>query len=90
LLLYPQQSIVPPERRAHEWRPAVIWVASLIPVTLTGVDEPVVVPFPSCPSYYATTLAAEDVPIQEIEARLGHASIETPARRARRWRQRCR
>jgi len=30
--------------------------------------------------YYATTLAGERVPIQEIKARLGHASIETTAR----------
>ena len=30
--------------------------------------------------YYATTLADECVPIQEIKARLGHASIETTAR----------
>ena len=30
--------------------------------------------------YYATTLAAEGVPIQMIKARLGHASIETTAR----------
>lgn len=30
--------------------------------------------------YYATTLAGEGVPIQEIKARLGHASIETTAR----------
>jgi site-specific recombinase XerD len=30
--------------------------------------------------YYATTLAVEGVPIQEIKARLGHASIETTAR----------
>jgi integrase len=30
--------------------------------------------------YYATTLAAERVPIQEIKARLGHASIKTTAR----------
>jgi len=30
--------------------------------------------------YYATTLANENVPIQEIKARLGHASIETTAR----------
>jgi site-specific recombinase XerD len=30
--------------------------------------------------YYATTLAGENVPIQEIKARLGHASIETTAR----------
>ena len=30
--------------------------------------------------YYATTLADERVPIQEIKARLGHASIETTAR----------
>ncbi len=30
--------------------------------------------------YYATTLAGERVPIQEIRARLGHASIETTAR----------
>jgi len=30
--------------------------------------------------YYATTLAGEHVPIQEIKARLGHASIETTAR----------
>ena len=29
---------------------------------------------------YATTLAAEGVPIQQIKARLGHASIETTAR----------
>ena len=30
--------------------------------------------------YYATTLAGERVAIQEIKARLGHASIETTAR----------
>jgi integrase len=30
--------------------------------------------------YYATTLAGEGVPIQEIKERLGHASIETTAR----------
>jgi site-specific recombinase XerD len=30
--------------------------------------------------YYATTLAGERVPIQEIKTRLGHASIETTAR----------
>jgi integrase/recombinase XerC len=30
--------------------------------------------------YYATTLAGEGVAIQEIKARLGHASIETTAR----------
>ncbi|MCA1681295.1 MAG: site-specific integrase [Actinobacteria bacterium] len=30
--------------------------------------------------YYATTLASQRVPIQEIKARLGHASIETTAR----------
>ncbi len=30
--------------------------------------------------YYATTLSDERVPIQEIKARLGHASIETTAR----------
>ena len=30
--------------------------------------------------YYATTLASERVPIQEIKARLGHGSIETTAR----------
>ena len=30
--------------------------------------------------YYATTLAGERVPIQEIKARLGHASIQTTAR----------
>ena len=30
--------------------------------------------------YYATTLAGERVPIQQIKARLGHASIETTAR----------
>jgi len=30
--------------------------------------------------YYATTLSGERVPIQEIKARLGHASIETTSR----------
>ncbi len=30
--------------------------------------------------YYATTLAGERVPIQDIRARLGHASLETTAR----------
>jgi site-specific recombinase XerD len=30
--------------------------------------------------YYATTLSAERVAIQDIKARLGHASIETTAR----------
>ena len=47
-------------------------------------------PSPACPNrlahphalrgYYATTLAGERVPIYEIKARLGHASIETTAR----------
>ena len=41
-----RQAGTPPE--LHEWlSPAVIWVASLIPVTLTGVDELVVVPLPN-------------------------------------------
>ncbi len=30
--------------------------------------------------YYATTLSGERVPVQDIKARLGHASIETTAR----------
>ena len=31
------------------WPPAVTAVASVIPVTVTGVEELVVVPLPSCP-----------------------------------------
>lgn len=46
---------------------------------IAGVPERLAHPH-ALRGYYATTLAAEGVPIQEIKARLGHASIETTAR----------
>jgi len=47
--------------------------------TVAGVPERLAHPH-ALRGYYATTLAGERVPIQEIKARLGHASIETTAR----------
>jgi site-specific recombinase XerD len=47
--------------------------------TIAGVPERLAHPH-ALRGYYATTLAGENVPIQEIKARLGHASIETTAR----------
>jgi hypothetical protein len=42
---------VPFARTAHEWsRPALIALASVKPLTKTGIDESVVVPLPSWPS----------------------------------------
>ena len=46
---------------------------------IAGVPERLAHPH-ALRGYYATTLAGERVPIQEIKARLGHASIETTAR----------
>jgi len=46
---------------------------------IAGVPERLAHPH-ALRGYYATTLAGEGVPIQEIKARLGHASIETTAR----------
>jgi hypothetical protein len=46
----PQQFTVPPDSNAHEESaPATTAVAPLKPETATGVDEAVVVPFPSWP-----------------------------------------
>ena len=47
--------------------------------TIAGVPERLAHPH-ALRDYYATTLAGERVAIQEIKARLGHASIETTAR----------
>jgi uncharacterized membrane protein len=49
--LLPQHMAVPSARTAHEWSPpALMVVASVMPVTVTAVDgEGVVVPTPSCP-----------------------------------------
>ena len=50
LLLSPQQSTLPPERRAQVWSwPAAMAMAVVIPVTATGIVLPVVVPLPSSP-----------------------------------------
>ena len=46
---------------------------------IAGVPERLAHPH-ALRGYYATTLAGEGVAIQEIKARLGHASIETTAR----------
>ena len=50
--LYPQHFAAPPLVSAHVWKsPEVIaTIPEVSPLTWTGVDEPVVVPFPSCPS----------------------------------------
>ena len=47
--------------------------------TIAGIPDRLAHPH-ALRGYYATTLAAEGVPIQQIKARLGHASIETTAR----------
>jgi len=47
--------------------------------TIAGVPERLAHPH-ALRRYYATTLSGERVPIQDIKARLGHASIETTAR----------
>ncbi len=50
LLLYPQHFAVPFANRAHEWpAPAEIATALNRPLTTTGSDESVVVPFPNAP-----------------------------------------
>ena len=47
----PQHLAVPPANNAHEWlAPALIATAVVRPLTTTGVDEPVVVPFPNWPA----------------------------------------
>ena len=51
LPLPPQHRTVPSSMRAHVWLfPAESCVASLSPLTCTGVCPPVVVPLPSCPA----------------------------------------
>jgi site-specific recombinase XerD len=47
--------------------------------TIAGIPDRLAHPH-ALRGYYATTLATENVPIQHIKARLGHASIETTAR----------
>src|ERR1700733_13963967 len=49
-VLSPQQSTVPPVRRAQAWTsPPAMAVVLVRPLTGTGVPESVVVPFPSWP-----------------------------------------
>jgi hypothetical protein len=49
-MLSPQHLAVPFANNAHEWKPrAEIATAVVKPLTITGVDEFVVVPFPNSP-----------------------------------------
>jgi site-specific recombinase XerD len=70
--------------RARESRPGAISQQGLAKLVrrygaVAGVPDRLAHPH-ALRGYYATTLAVEGVPIQEIKARLGHASIETTAR----------
>jgi len=70
--------------RARDCMPRAISQQGLAKVvrrfaTVAGVPQRLAHPH-ALRGYYATTLAGERVPIQEIKARLGHASIETTAR----------
>lgn len=50
MALFPQHFTVPPPNLAQEWLlPVAIEVAVLIPATVTGEDEVVMLPSPSCP-----------------------------------------
>ena len=70
--------------RARDTEPAAISQQGLAKLVrryaaVAGVPDRLAHPH-ALRGYYATTLAGEGVPIQEIKARLGHASIETTAR----------
>lgn len=70
--------------RARDTNPRSISQQSLAKLvhryaSLAGIPQRLAHPH-ALRGYYATTLAGEQVPIQEIKVRLGHASIQTTAR----------
>jgi hypothetical protein len=61
--LWPQHCARLFDNTAHEWAPPpLIAIALATPLTTTGVDEPVVVPFPSCPDSLAPQHLAVPLP----------------------------